>query len=49
MLVLFLVIDYKREAVCTGEMLRCHTMPTESSEASVCVLFVSLCVIPIAI
>lgn len=44
-----LAIDDMRDAVCTRELLRWHTMPTESSEASVCVLFVSLCVIPIAI
>lgn len=31
------------------ELLRYHTMPTECCEASVCVLFVSLCVVPIAI
>lgn len=48
-LLMLLTTGYKRDAVCTRELLRCHTMPTESSESSVCVLFVSLCVIPIAI
>lgn len=42
-------VGWRRDAVCTRELLRCHTMPAECSEASVCVLFVSLCVVPPAI
>lgn len=45
LLMLALVIDYSRDAECTRELLRCHTMPTECSEAPVCVFSVSLCVV----